>query len=94
VECALLEGGAVDGEKSRTPPPPLPPPQPQLAASALHTLALNLSTYILGIGRKNCSIDDLEVHLRTRGACDNRFASYASQATRNDSAARDNYGLS
>jgi len=50
VECALLEGGAVDGEKSRTPPPPPPPPL-QLAASALHTLALNLSTYILGIGR-------------------------------------------
>lgn len=47
VECGVLEGGAVGGEKSRTPPPLPQPTQQQAAASALHTLALNLPPYHL-----------------------------------------------
>lgn len=78
VECAALslEGGVVGGEKSRIPPPL---PWPESAASALHTLALNLSTcYLLRspLCRSTCknrTIDDLEAYLRTHGACDNRF---------------------
>lgn len=86
-------GGVVGGEKSRISPPL---PRPESAASALHTLALNLSTCYVRRCRPTCknrSIDDLEAYLRTHGACDNRFPGFASQAPRNNCAARDNYGF-
>lgn len=72
---AVLEGGAVGGEKSRTPP--------LLTTTGARSIC---STYpgsqlicLCSTHRRrsmtceNRSIDDLEAHLRTRGACDNRF---------------------
>ena len=71
-------------------------------AGAQHLLYIPwLSTYVSTYTHhrrsticENRSIDDLEAHLRTRGACDNRFPGARSPyAPRNNCVARDNYSF-
>lgn len=95
VECAALEGGAVGGEKSRTPPPrPERGEQHLLYIPWLSTYSSTIHpTYVAAVDGRPVKIIQSMTSKRTHGAatCDNRFPVFAPQAPRNNCAARDNY---